>query len=180
MDVWLRLLLALVASVIAVVAIIAHRRLTAQKGALDFITSYEIHNDEWLRLRIRASQALQTNVNVWFPTPGQSLTQTQLDQKQDLLTWLNHHEIIAIAIDKNVIDSDFYMRWFGSTFRGDWAAAEPFVTKIRNTTNNQKLFLEFERLASPQQTSQRERILRIVGLLLGFWIGFFLFALISL
>ena len=108
--------------------------MVAKKAALDFISAYEIHNQDWLMLRVRIKPILSDNKR-W-----RIASRTE---KQDVLTWLNHHEIIAIAIARKVTDRRFYFKWFGTTYREDWKLAEPFVKALRSN-GSEKYYKEFE------------------------------------
>lgn len=60
---------------------------------------------------------------------------------------LNDYELIAIGIERGIIDDKTYRRWFRSGVVKDWRSAAPFIMAIRERTGNDHLFHEFEDMA---------------------------------
>ena len=59
----------------------------------------------------------------------------------------NDHEITAIAIERDIIDEDFYRDWFLSTYIQDYETLEPYIEQVRILTKTPTLYIKFEGLA---------------------------------
>ena len=108
------------------------RTLAAQKVTLDFISDYELHSKEWLDVRkvfasLRASNALATIV--------QPANQAAWENKIQVTTFLNHFELVAIAIKHRIIDEKLYAEWWRSSLVRAWRDAEGFVVELRRDRN---------------------------------------------
>jgi hypothetical protein len=60
----------------------------------------------------------------------------------------NDHEITAIAIERNIIDEDFYRDWFLSTYVQDFDILQSYIDEIRTQTGVRALYEKFETLAT--------------------------------
>jgi hypothetical protein len=78
---------------------------------------------------------------------------------------LNDFELIAIGVQRGIIDFEFYKRWHRSGVLRHWAYAKPFVEGLRRRTSNSALFHEFEQLAAWMDEKHQRR--------LSFWDRFF-------
>ena len=162
----LRLATAFLAAAVACLAILSHRRTTARKNTLDFILNHELHDPVWLQLRLKVFPILQ-DPEKW----GALVKAKSTADKQDVLAWLNHHEIVAVGIKHRTLDQNLYFDWLGSLYRADWELAHNFVGVYRDHEETSgasseegkkpsRAFVEFEKLA----TSRSQRI----GLTTGF------------
>lgn len=75
-------------------------------------------------------------------------------QRQMVINYLNHYELIAMGIFDGILDESVYKNYLRSTVVRDWFAAEPFVTHIRAPSPDSgaevsasAAFSNFERLA---------------------------------
>lgn len=66
---------------------------------------------------------------------------------QSIRLVLNDFELIAIGIQRGIIDGEFYRRWFKSGVVHYWRHAAPFVAALRTRTSNPMLYHEFEQMA---------------------------------
>ncbi|MEM8653995.1 MAG: DUF4760 domain-containing protein [Pseudomonadota bacterium] len=57
--------------------------------------------------------------------------QKDKSDRQDVLDFLNHYELVAIGIEKNVLDFDIYRLWMRGPFVSHWNAAADFIQRIR-------------------------------------------------
>ena len=155
----LRLAAALLAAAVAFLAILSHRRTTARKTTLDFILKHELHDPIWLALRLKVRPILKDPAK-W----GAIVEAESTPDKQDVLAWLNHHEIVAVGVKHRALDGTLYFDWLGSLYRADWDLAHSFVRTLREheeatlssdgTHQRSRAFVEFEKLA----TSKKRRI----------------------
>ena len=159
-----RLVAAFLAAAFAFLAILSHRRTTARKATLDFILNRELHDPNWLQLRLRVYPLLK-DPGKWGPL----IQAPSNKEKQDVLAWLNHHEIIAVGINHRALDQNLYFDWFEDMYRADWALANDFVNTFRNKQKNaENAFVDFERLATskPRRTALFRMFVKAIDVLL--------------
>ncbi len=53
------------------------------------------------------------------------------DERQAVLNYLNHYELIAIGISKKILDEQIYKSWMRGPFVRDWNAAAGFIQRER-------------------------------------------------
>ena len=142
----LRLAAAFFAAAIAFLAILSHRRTTARKSTLEFIVSHELHDPKWLELRLKVFPILSDPAK-WGPL----VTAKSTPKKQDVLAWLNHHEVVALGIKHRTLDRNLYFDWLEDLYRADWELAKDFVGTLRSKGENaENAFTEFEALATSE------------------------------
>ena len=71
----------------------------------------------------------------------------QTEEVQCIKIVLNELELVAIGIQRGIIDAELYKRWFKSGVIHHWRHAEPFVSVLRNRTGNHAFFHEFQEMA---------------------------------
>src|SRR5690606_24978593 len=69
------------------------------------------------------------------------------EDTQRIKTVLNEFELVAIGIQRGVIDYELYRRWYRSGVTKYWMFSKPFVERLRERTANKALYHEFEELA---------------------------------
>lgn len=59
--------------------------------------------------------------------------QTDIDKadRQAVMNYLNHYELIAIGIRENILDEKFYRSWMRGPFVRDWNAARDLIQRQR-------------------------------------------------
>ena len=76
-------------------------------------------------------------------------------ERQAVLDYLNHYELVSIGICKNILDAEIYRDWMLSPFVRDWNAASNFIqrerwksdTKVKAWTYHARLFENYQRVA---------------------------------
>jgi len=62
------------------------------------------------------------------------------DERQSILDYLNHYELVSIGIQQDILDADSYKGWMLGPFIRDWNAASSFIQRERwkwdNTAND--------------------------------------------
>lgn len=78
-----------------------------------------------------------------------------IKQRQKVINYLNHYELIALGISQGILDETVYKMYMRSTVVRDWFAAEAFIRHIRNPTTDSgsevsagAAFSNFEALAT--------------------------------
>ncbi len=54
-------------------------------------------------------------------------TEDEKDERQSVIDYLNHYELVAIGIRERILDAKFYRNWMESAFVRDWNAAADFI-----------------------------------------------------
>lgn len=52
-------------------------------------------------------------------------------ERQALLDYLNHYELVSIGISKKILDAEIYKEWMLGPFIRDWNAASSFIQRER-------------------------------------------------
>jgi len=59
-------------------------------------------------------------------------------ERQSVLDYINHYELVSIGIRNKILDADFYRDWMLSPFVRDWNACAEFVQRERWKWDNEK------------------------------------------
>lgn len=124
-------------------------KLAARRATLDFISKFEVHNRQWIELRekfalLRGQNQLAEIANPRDEDRGETIR---------IATFLNHFELVAVAIKHGILDEEIYKDWFRSAYIRAWEDAHSFVIELRRTKDEDKLFAEFEKLAIEWKTN---------------------------
>jgi hypothetical protein len=131
------------ASMIAVWAIISQRAIAARKATLDFIRESESDNDLiQARTLFLALATAPDGLGKWA-----AQEHVNSNEARAIRTVLNEHELVAIAIQRGILDDTTYRRFCRSIMLQRWKHALPFVHARRARSGNKALFHEFEELA---------------------------------
>lgn len=151
---WVTLLIGIIAASIAVWGIMTQRAIARRRATFDHISRTEADAD--------FIQARRTFIELAKRKEGLSSWSSEDCEKsaevQAIKLILNDFELIAIGIQRGIIDFEFYKRWHRSGVLRHWAYAKPFVESLRSRTSNSALFHEFEQLASWMDNKQKRRL----------------------
>ncbi|MEL6792629.1 MAG: DUF4760 domain-containing protein [Pseudomonadota bacterium] len=139
------------AAYLSVQAIRANRDIARKKASLDLIVQAEA--TEYFQTLRRAFHSIRNDEagfeQIFAPTNPEILK-----QRQAVLSYLNHYELIAMGISDGTLDESVYRNYMRSILVRDWFAAEPFVRHIRAPTpdsgsavSSAAAFANFEKLA---------------------------------
>lgn len=134
---------AFLAAVIAIWAIFSQRAITSRQTTLEFIRASEADRDN-----IEARQKFNELANdpdgmgKWARDEH-----SQSIQAKAIRIVLNEQELVAIAIQRGILDDTTYRRFFKSGVIKTWQNAAPYVLLRRNRTGNHALYHEVEELA---------------------------------
>lgn len=109
----------IISTSVAVAAILFARRTARQKATLDLIERVEA-TEYYRDLRTAFSSHRQANSLSRLHKP---VTYADKLDRQKIQDFLNHHEIISIAILNGVLDRKMYYSWMAGPFIRDWNAA---------------------------------------------------------
>lgn len=66
----------------------------------------------------------------------------------DILSIINHYEIICCGIVEDTLDELFYFQWYRGAFLKHWSQLEPFIVHLRNQPKgNKRVAIRFELFA---------------------------------
>jgi hypothetical protein len=140
-----------VAAAISVVSIRSNAAIARKRATLDLIERSE--STEYYQRSYAAFTEVRKD-----PSGLMQLAEISnphlLEQRQRVLNFLNHYELIAIGIKKGILDEDVYETFMRSTVVRDWEEAREFVNHIRRPTPDSGAtisaggaFCEFQALA---------------------------------
>ena len=131
------------------------RKLAAQKATLEFISDFEVHDEEWLEVRKVFVSLRQRNE---LAKVARAQDQQQREKRLQVTTFLNHYELVAVAINHGIIDEDLYAEWCRSTLVGIWRSAQSFIAEFRLARNEERagsgdnIYTQFQSLAEKWST----------------------------
>jgi hypothetical protein len=128
----------LLAVAAAVWALYSQRAIPRRQCTLEHLAQLEADADAVAYRRIFREQAEKGTL-----TGLAAVEKQQTPEFRAVISRLNELELIAIGIQRGVIDFELYKRWFKSGALRAWRDAEPFIRDFRNRHNNQILYHEF-------------------------------------
>lgn len=137
------LITATVAAAIALFGIFTQRSITARQTTLQFIRDGERDRDMIEARRIFQECARSPKGLAKWGTEAN----TQTPEARAIRMVLNDYELIAIGIQRGIIDDTTYRRWHRSAVVKNWRHAAPYVIAVRSRTNHDALYHEFEEMA---------------------------------
>lgn len=138
------------ASILSKLAINTQRSIARTRATLDLIERSE--SQPYYRELYMTFQAVRRDERGFdqLKNPTNPMLQKQ---RQDVVAFLNHYELIALGCHKGVLDAEFYKLWMRSAFVRDCEAAWSFILSVRAGRpdlpggGNPKAFILFEELA---------------------------------
>ena len=152
--------LVLVCSVFAAIIGIRHgRQTTRMKATLDLIERFE-STEHYIQLRTCFSQRRMSDSFAALNVPK---TDKDKKDRQAVLDYLNHYEIVAIGINTGILDKGVYSSWMTGALVRDWNAAADFIQRERRKYHadtqmwsyNAQIYENYQRLVAdwaPGQT----------------------------
>lgn len=123
-----------------------NQRLVSLRATLDYISNTEVTSDQWLRLRKEIS--VLKNSGSLVAVLGANEDEEQTENIATICTYLNHFELTAVGINHGIINKKLYAEWFRGAYIQTWKHSQSFITELRTTRKHNKLFEQFEDLAS--------------------------------
>ena len=74
-----------------------------------------------------------------------SETDSEKKAKLEVDNFLNHYELIAISIESEILDEEFYKKWMKSTYIKHYQESLEYICRTRR--DNPKAYIAFEALA---------------------------------
>lgn len=143
-------LVAMAGAVIAYAAIWWNRRMARLKATLDLIEgseSKEYYQRRYKSFRTFRRASVEARERIADPNNHE-----HDDLRSECQDFLNHHELVAIACRRGLIDEEFYRSWMGPAFVRDWNEASALVLRAPRPDGpgdpgSPTAYAEFETLA---------------------------------
>ena len=142
---------ALTAAALSIHSIRTNREIARKKASLDLIVQAEA--TEYYQSLRRAFHSIR-NDDAGFEQIFAPTNPEILKQRQSVLSYLNHYELIAMGIFDGTLDEGVYRNYMRSIVVRDWFAAKAFIRHIRAPTPDSgaevsasAAFSNFEKLA---------------------------------
>ena len=138
------------------------KNLAAKAAAVEFILRYEVHNCAWWEARLNGIEYLKGLSDNERQRVAKAWSERDLDDQSkagigNVLDWLNHLEVVAVAIADGSLHEPTYSRWQGANLRENWNLALPLVQTMRNTERgNDDLFEAVEWLANKSNAAHSD------------------------
>lgn len=137
------LIAAALAGIIAIWGIFSQRAISARQTTIQYLRDAERDHD---MIQARSTFQRLTKEPAGLAVYG-SEKKAQSEEARSIKMVLNDYELLAIGIERGILDDKTYRRWFRSAAVKDWRNAAPYVMAIRHRTSNDALFHEFEEMA---------------------------------
>lgn len=123
-----------------------HRKISALRATLDFVSRTEVGNPGWretrslfIRLASDDGQGLLDLVSPKGPS--------QIDEAVKVALYLSHCEFVAVAIQEGAMDEKMYKKWQRTNYVTTWRDAEAYITARRKNKSHPSMYENFEALA---------------------------------
>lgn len=77
-----------------------------------------------------------------------STTESDKKNLREVLDFINHYELIAVSISKQILDEDFYKHWMRSSYVEHYEDSRELIDAIRIKAGSDTFFEYFEALAA--------------------------------
>ena len=122
---------ATVAATISVISILSNKKVARQRATLDLIERSE--STEYYQALYAAFTQVRKD-----PAGLMQLAEITnphlMEQRQKVLNFLNHYELMAIGIKMGILDEEVYKTFMRSTVVRDWEVSKAFISHIRSPT----------------------------------------------
>ena len=149
-----QLLLVLIGGLLAALGTyLVHRNLQSKKAALEFILTYEVHDKQWVERRTVAIDYLVSLSEKDCAQVAESWSNRSLPPEHKaglgaVVDWLNHLELVAIAIRNKSLHRATYLKWNGE-IPENWSRAQLLINAMRGTNRGSaNLFENIQALAN--------------------------------
>lgn len=128
-----------IAAAVAFWGVMTQRAIARRRATLDMLTASEADGD-LIRARKKFIELAKHGGLAQYAVDSKE----DSDETQAIRIVLNEFELLAIGIQRGIIDYQLYLRWNRSATIKYWSHAIPFVHDLRARLNNPKIYQEFE------------------------------------
>jgi hypothetical protein len=120
-------ILVLISVGVAIWGVVNARAIARKKATLDLIEKRE--STEHYRKLLKAFR--KTRLETGFDGLANPLTDEAREARSAILDYINHYELVAIGIRRNILDEPMYRDWMEGAFVRDYNAAADFIQRER-------------------------------------------------
>lgn len=154
----------LLSSTIALLALWNARIVAREKATIDLIEKVE-STPHYRALNNRFSELRRSGdfLHLVDPVPDD-----HAPDRAALIDYLNHYELIALGINRRILDERFYYRWMRGAFVRDWNAAAAWIQRERWQQHGRRwkyhgrTYAQYQRVAC-RWSRQARRLSRFSG-----------------
>ncbi|MGH6826432.1 DUF4760 domain-containing protein [Methyloceanibacter sp.] len=129
-----------VAALIAIWGVVTQRAIARRRATLDHIARCESDGDLiYAQKKFVELATAPGGLGPWAEV-------TSGEEVQCIRLVLNELELVAIGIQRGIIDYELYKRWKRSGVIRSWNFAAPFITRLRDKLKNEAIYQEFEQM----------------------------------
>ena len=119
------------------------QRLARERATLDTLLHAQSDSDYAdLRNNFHKLRDSETPLSEWLKDEHKLS-----DELTYIRRFLNKYELVALGINKDLLDKDLYEEWFKSSFVEDWNKCRGFINDLRQKTGKETFFMQFQTLA---------------------------------
>ena len=136
----------------AIFAWLYHRNISAIRATLEFVTNAELGNPAWLEGRKLFGEL----TGKWTHSLDKNLDRTKDIDSAALVLYLNHCELVAVAIQEKAMPEEMYKLCGRTAYVQTWVLARDYVKERRNAPGRKTLYENFQRLAERWQKDSEQ------------------------
>lgn len=144
------------ATLVAIWGVLSQRAIARRQATLEYISHLESDRDIIL--------ARQTFVKISKDPGGTAIwaeaDKEQADEALAIGRVLNSYELVAIGIQRGIIDYELFLRWHKTSAIRYWERGAPYVMRIRERLNNDMFYHEYEQMVGWFKGNQRPPLRR--------------------
>lgn len=129
---------------VAICAIINQHAIARRRATLDMIVASEGDGPFQRNLAVFKSESKCSRS---LRRIARSESASELATQRQVDSFLNHYELIAIAIEKKILDKEFYKLWMRGAYVEDYIKAAPYINELQGMPAGDQTFINFQRLA---------------------------------
>lgn len=129
----------IIAALIAVWGVFTQRAIASRRATIDFIARSEADHDLMAARKTFITLAKTSGLFPYAAIEKEGTPETEV-----IRIVLNEFELVAIGIQRGILDYTIYRRWMKSEAERYWNHALPFITELRRRLNNRDIYREFE------------------------------------
>jgi Domain of unknown function (DUF4760) len=153
------LLVGSLGAIVSVWGVTTQRAIARRRATLDHIAHSERDGDVIAaRKKFIAAAKNPGGLALWADEDKE-----QTEEAQAIKSVLNEFELIAIGIQRGIIDYELYRRWNKSSVVRYWSNSAPFIFSLRSRLKNDAIYHEFEEMARWMKGEAMPRRNRWIG-----------------
>lgn len=142
-----------IASLIAIWGVISQRALARRRATIDHISGL-INDHDYIKARQKFVDIANSETGL---LPYAELENDDADNNAAVQLILNNYELMAIGIQRGILDFKVMKRYARGTILKHWDVAAPFIIRLRIVANNQRVYQQFETLKNWMSDEKQDK-----------------------